>query len=311
MFEKVLVPTDFSPYAGKVLECVSEIPGVKEVKILHVVTRPALTRFWDPLSEVKQAEKKLEEEKKHVPQGIAVKTHAVSILEGDVAAAIQKVAADYGASLVVMGARGRSLIESVLLGSISRNVLRFGEQHLLIMRFKKVGGAKGLEFPGAKGTKGLRDEQAPAERMEKFCPNIFSKVLVPTDFSPPEEAAISFIKGIPGIGEVHLLHVVSRGETQEELDAAVKDAEAKLAAISQEIGRAGIKVTAGAVVGNPVEQICSKGDELDVSLIAMSSVGMDTMHSGRIGSRTYDVANKASRPVLVIRMKPIFAVPAL
>ena len=67
-----------------------------------------------------------------------------------------------------------------------------------------------------------------------------------------------------------------------------------------------MKVTTHVVVGNPVEQIHTLAEEADVSLIAMSSVGKDTMHTGRIGSRTYDVANTASRPVLVVRMKPVF-----
>jgi nucleotide-binding universal stress UspA family protein len=37
MFEKVLFPTDFSEYAEKTLDCISEIPGTKEVVLLHVV----------------------------------------------------------------------------------------------------------------------------------------------------------------------------------------------------------------------------------------------------------------------------------
>jgi nucleotide-binding universal stress UspA family protein len=63
------------------------------------------------------------------------------------------------------------------------------------------------------------------------------------------------------------------------------------------------------VVGSPVEEIRKMAEAEDVSLIAMSSVGQDTMKTGRIGSRTYDVANTASRPILVIRMRPVFAVP--
>jgi len=37
MFDKVLIPTDFSKEAQKVLECVGEIPGLKEVILLNVV----------------------------------------------------------------------------------------------------------------------------------------------------------------------------------------------------------------------------------------------------------------------------------
>lgn len=51
-----------------------------------------------------------------------------------------------------------------------------------------------------------------------------------------------------------------------------------------------------------------------VSIIAdlqcLSSIGKDTLNTGRIGSITYEVANTSDRPVLVIRMRPIFAVPA-
>ena len=133
MFEKVLIPTDFSSHAEKVIECVGEIPGVKEVMLLNVVARPAITRFWDPAAEVKAAEKRLTEVKSVVKvPGVSVKVKAVTVLEGEVASAIQRVAEDEKVTLVAMGARGKSLIRSVLLGSASRNVLRSGNTHLLI-----------------------------------------------------------------------------------------------------------------------------------------------------------------------------------
>jgi nucleotide-binding universal stress UspA family protein len=306
MFKKILVPTDFSAYAHKVLECVGDIPGVKEVVLLNVVARPTLTRFWDPTAEIKDAEKKLAEEEKYIKvPGIDVKARAVSALGREIAGAIQKVASEENVSLVVMGARGLSLIQSALMGSVSRNVLRFGDRHLLIMRFKAVGGTEGLQF--FTEPRSIRGEGA---RLEKFCAGLFSKVLVPTDFSQPEEAAISFIKSMSGIGELVLLHAVSKGETQAEVDANVKNATEILEGISQELSEDGLKVKAHVVVGDPVEQIRILAEEADVSLIAMSSVGKDTMLTGRIGSRTYDVANTANRPVLVVRMKPVFSVPA-
>jgi len=35
-FEKVLFPTDFSKYSQKILECINELPGVRDVVLLHV-----------------------------------------------------------------------------------------------------------------------------------------------------------------------------------------------------------------------------------------------------------------------------------
>jgi hypothetical protein len=83
MFEKVLIPTDFSNHAKKVIECVGEIPGVNEVLLLNVVARPTITRFWDPVAEVKAAEKSLSEMKSAVKvPGVSVKVKAVTVLEG-------------------------------------------------------------------------------------------------------------------------------------------------------------------------------------------------------------------------------------
>jgi nucleotide-binding universal stress UspA family protein len=284
MFEKVLIPTDFSNHAEKVIECVGEIPGVKEVMLLNVVARPAITRFWDPVAEVKAAEKRLTELKSVVKvPGVSVKVKAVTVLEGEVASAIQRVAEDEKATLVAMGARGKSLIRSVLLGSASRNVLRYGNTHLLIMRYRNLEGSD----------------------MKEHCGKIFAKVLFPTDFSQTAEAALSFLKGLPGIGELLLLNVVSKGETDEEIEANTAQARQKINELFSELSKEGMNVKAQVVVGNPVEAIRYEAEMQDVSLIAMSSQGAVAIKKGRIGSTAYDVANSASRPVLILRRAKI------
>jgi nucleotide-binding universal stress UspA family protein len=284
MFEKVLIPTDFSNYARSVIECIGEIPGVKDVVLLNVVTRPTITRFWDPVAEVKAAEKNLTEEKGaiNVP-GINVKVRAVSVLEGEVASAIQNVAEEEKVSLVAMGARGKSRIRSALLGSASRNVLRFGDTHLLIIRYRII-----------------EDSD-----LEKHGKSIFTKVLFPTDFSQPAEAALSFLKNLSGIGELMLLNVVSKGETDEEIDANLAAAKQKIDEIAKEVGKDGIHVTTKVVVGHSVEVIRHEAEKEDVSLIAMSSQGAVAIRKGRIGSTAYDVANSANRPVLILRRSKI------
>lgn len=284
MFEKVLIPTDFSKHPRKVIECIGEIPGVKEVVLLNVVARDPLARVWDPVAEVKDAEKRLMEEKSAIaaPE-INTKVRAVSVLEGEVASAIQRVAEEEKVSMVAMGARGKSLIQSVLLGSVSRNVLRYGDTHLLIMRYKAIEG----------------------EDMGKFCIGVFDKVLFPTDFSQPAEAALSFLKSLDVVDEVVLLNVVSRGETQEEIDANVSFAKEKMDATVSDLVQAGKNVKALVVIGNPVDEIKKVAENEDASLIAMSSQGAVAIKKGRIGSTAYDVANSASRPVLILRRSKI------
>ena len=272
MFEKVLIATDFSKHAKKVIECIGEMPGLKEVLLLNVISRDPLARVWDPVSEIKDIEKKLEEEKNAIKSpGVTVNVKAVSVLEGEVASAINKVAMEENVSLVAMGARGRSLIMSTLLGSSSRNVLRFGRTHLLIMRYKTL------------------DDNT----MEKYCARVFARILFPTDLSQTSEVALSFLKSLKGIGEIVLLNVVSKGETDEE--------------IAQNLKMSGMQVSSKVVVGQPTEVIRSEAEKEDVSLIAISSQGASAIKKGRIGSTAYDVANSASRPVLILRQEKMAA----
>ena len=282
MFEKVLIATDFSKHAKKVIECIGEMPELKEVLLLNVISRDPLARVWDPVSEIRDTEKKLEEEKKAIgAPGVTVKVKAVSVLEGEVASAINKVAMEENVSLVAMGARGRSLIMSTLLGSSSRNVLRFGRTHLLIMRYKTL------------------DDN----NMEKYCARVFARVLFPTDLSQTSEVALSFLKSLEGIGEIVLLNVVSKGETDEEIQAGVAAAKVRIEEIAQNLKMSGMLVSSKVVVGQPTEVIRSEAEKEDVSLIAISSQGASAIKKGRIGSTAYDVANSASRPVLILRQE--------
>ncbi|MCX6668857.1 MAG: universal stress protein [Methanothrix sp.] len=306
MFEKILVLTDFSAYARKSLEYIRDFPDVKDVVLLNVVAKDPQAKAWDPIAEIKNAKKKLAKEKKLLESsGVNVTVRAVSAREGEIdteiPAAIQSVASDENVQLVVMGARGKSLVQSILLGSLTRNLLRFGDKHLLIMRYK---------MPGNSGTKdrSLKIAEPPdgPEMLEKFGTKIFSKVLIPTDFSQPADAVISSIGSLKGIKEIVLLHVISKGESKEEIEAAVKDATMKLNHISQELSQGSVKVTPRVAVGSPTEAIRSVAEDENVSLIAISSVGRDALRSGRIGSITYDVANTANRPVLVFRLKLVY-----
>lgn len=78
MFKKVLVPTDFSRYAQKVLGCLGGLPGLKEVVLLNILTRNPAVEIWDPVTLVSDAEKKVLNEGRHIKiPGIAVKPRAI------------------------------------------------------------------------------------------------------------------------------------------------------------------------------------------------------------------------------------------
>ena len=284
MFEKVLFPTDFSEYAQKTLECIGEIPGIKELMLLHIVdaTHPS-KHGWTHGPHIENTKILMDEKKEYLESlGLKVKTKVDVITEGEVYREILRAAEDEKVSLIVMGARGKSHIKNLLLGSVSTKVVRHAKTNLLIMRYKLV-------------------EELEGVKHEKFCPMIFSKVLLPTDFSEFAGETISFIKNIKEIKEFDLLNVVSKGETKEEIEENVNEAKNRLGEIKEELGRAGFMVKDHVRVGNIPEEIISTAEDEDISLIAMNPHGKGWFKELLVGSTSWAVVRRANRPVLLVR----------
>ena len=280
MFERILIPTDFSRYSQNLLECIAEFPGEKAVVLLHVIQRKTVERVWDPAAEVAEATKKIEEQKRYLEAlRIGVKTRVETIMEGSIARTIQRVADEENATLIMVGARGKGRISGLFLGSVSRDVLRYGKTNLLIMRYKVLEG----------------------DNLGRFCRSLFVRVICSTDFSDPAKQAISVLKDLKEVGEIGLVYVVSSGESEEQIDGAVREAGSKLNAIVREIERPGLKVTAHVQVGDAPQEISSLADREDASLIAMSSHGAGWLEQMVVGSTTYETARIANRPVLIVR----------
>lgn len=281
MFERVLVSTDFSKYSQKVIESVAGLPGAKEVVLLHVMAAPGLARVWDPGARAEEARKRLDEEAKPLESlGIAVKKRAEPLVGGEVAKKIDLVSEEEGVDLVVIGVRGKGYVGKVLLGSVAKDILRYGTKNLLLMRLLPMEGG---------------------ERFEKHSPMVFSKVLCPTDFSEPAEDAINILKKMKGVGEVVLLTVLSKDLVDVDLEAEKKEAEEKLAAVKAGFDDAGIPASFRIAVGSPAKEIITAAEDEEASLIAMSSHGKGWVRQMVVGSVAYDVSNSGTRPVLVLR----------
>lgn len=299
MFEKVLFPIDLSEQSKKVLDCIGQLPGVREVMLLNVVV-------GDPLA-VRDAEAKLDEFSKHLGKaGFIMKTKAEVMSENEsISGVIRRVADEEAVSLIVMaGAKGP--VQDSHLGRAYQDVLCNDDTHLLLICCKLLGEENAL-----------RDDS---------CSHIFSKVLLPTDLSEPSKAVISFIARLKGIKNIVLLHVVPKEGSKGEVEARAEAATDILNAFAEELAgidglevtpplgvrlskaalrchicSKGLNIACHVATGNAVENINAMADKEDVSLIAMSSVGRRSFGGANVGHTTYDVANIAMRPVLVIR----------
>jgi len=289
MFEKVLVALDFSPYSQKILDRISEIPLIQEVVLLHVVdaTRPARLDWTHGHPHIENTQLLLEEKKKVLEQHglrvrISVDVIVNAITQGTISHAILEIAEAENVSLIVIGARGINPIQELLLGSVSSSVLRYATTNVLIMHFPPTSG----------------DTRAtPASSY----PKLFSKVLVPTDFSRSASDAWGFLKTIPGIQEIILLHVVNRAESQQDIEGYVKAAETRLEDMKKELIGTGVNVKLHVCAGDPTEMILSVADENYVSMIAMSAFGVDWIRKLVLGSTTFTVVRRTKKPVLIIR----------
>jgi nucleotide-binding universal stress UspA family protein len=284
MFEKVLLPTDFSADSQRVLGYVKDIPGVREVILLHVVdaTRQSV-KGWTHGPAIENAKILLEEnrqvlEKSGVKTDVAVETLVNTILQGDIPQTILEKAETENVSLIVMGARGKNTIRVILLGSVSASVIRHAACPVLLMR-----------FPPEPGTTHERR-------------HLFSRVLVPLDFSGPAWSALVLLKDLPKTGQVILLNIVDKGESEEEIQAAVLAAREKLDTIKTDLETSGIAVETRVHVGYPPDEINATAERENASLILMSPQGEGWTRELKtlfIGSTTTAVIRRALVPVLI------------
>jgi nucleotide-binding universal stress UspA family protein len=285
MFEKVLFATDFSEYAKKTLDCMAGFPGAREVILFHVAEEARSPWGGGEIGDsFRQTENILLKEQKRYLEKLSRDLRVTTAIttSSDTAGAIIEAAEERGVSLIVMGARGNSLVEGILLGSVSMAVLRRSRTSVLIIRHKIIDDMK-------------------VKKYELYCPMILSNVLCPVDFSPFSDHAITLLSGTTGVRRVVLLHVVSHGKTDADIGEGIRKAKSALETIQRSLAVQGIDATIIVKTGNPASEITRIADEKDASVIWMSSHGTGWFRDLLLGSNACSVAMNAQRPVIIIR----------
>ena len=289
MFRRVLVATDFSRHADRTLECIGEIPGMEEILLVHVLT-PSPVRERSSIftgfhaAPDEQAGQVLAEKGRYLEEmtRLPVKTLLVDAIGGDIPGTIIRTANNENSSLIVVGARGKSLFSGLLLGSISEGVITRTGINVLVMQFRGIGG---------------NDDT----RLEKFCTNVFSHVLCPVDFSRPAEKTLEFLKSLGFVRKVTVLYVVPAQLQGLHKNLLPENPEQQLIRVTTDLEQHGIRATAVSRSGNPVTEITQAAEELDVSLIMIARYGRsDYAKNIPLGHVTAGVAAKARRPLFIV-----------
>nr|WP_320160964.1 universal stress protein [uncultured Methanoregula sp.] len=286
MFEKILFPTDFSEFAQRMIGCIPEIPGVKEVILLHIIDATEYSiHGWTHEPELENARLLMEEKKTYLEtMGLKATTYVEAITSGTLFRRILEIAEREKVSLVIMGTHQKTTFDTLVHGSVSYDLLHHMNSHVIIMR---------QNIPRCPGGK----------TREETCPHFFSKVLVPVDFTEVSRQMIAFIRKTKGIGELVLQHIVTEGESGREIEQNITHAQEELAKIKKDLERVGFKVTTHVRVRNPVENIVSLAEEEEVSLILMCAHKKNWISEFLQGSTTFSVVRTAKKPVLVLQVE--------
>jgi nucleotide-binding universal stress UspA family protein len=131
VYQKILVPVDGSEHSKRALHEAINLAKMTNgtITLLNVLTsQSAVTSSTGRSNE----NKALNESQKLVQEaGIAVNT---VLLQGNVVDQIVKTAKEAGSDLIIVGARGLSKFEELLLGSVSHGVLEKAPCPVIVTR---------------------------------------------------------------------------------------------------------------------------------------------------------------------------------
>ena len=286
MFKKVLFPTDFSEPAKYELDCITSIPGIREIILLHVIKQYAIPMGVETVEslEVEATEVYLREAKNYIAAlNPAIQVTLDEKTSADIAGAILDRAEKHHVDLIVIHANIKGIMAGMFLRSVHAKVLcRISKINVMMMPARLARNLTGKTY-------------------EKFCPMIFSRILCPTNFSELSLKTTVLAGTMKGVGEIILLHVVQKSEPGREPDEAVKAAKIRIKALCDQLTEQGTKSSSIVVTGNPEDEIARIAGEEDVSLIWMRSAGKGCLHDFFFGSMVHSVAMHSTRPVMIIR----------
>ena len=288
----ILVATDFSDTAAAGVKWALEIAQEHEARVVlvHVTaTAPPMTEFLPVPAAVgvelqRAALERLEKAgAESRTTGIEVQTH---LRMGLPSREILEAASEHEPDLLVIGTRGHSGLQHLLLGSTAERVVQRSPFPVLTVH--------------------------PGDR-EKH--RAIRTVLVPTDFSEDARQAIAqarrLLAPIEDGARVVLLHAyhfpieyTAYGPIPTSFDF-LKDvagaAEEGLRKLAEELAVEGIEVETRAVEGYPPQVIVEAAAALDADLIAMGTHGRSGIAHLFLGSTAERVVQKAPCPVLTVR----------
>ncbi len=291
MTSSLLAATDFSAPARHALERAAQLaaahPGA-QLTLAHVISASMLARLRRLMrDEAPAMEARVAEEAAQALTELATHLSAqhacpinTRLAQGSALDAINDLANELQANLLVMGARGAHFVREFLLGSTTERVLRRTRRPVLAVKQRPQGA--------------------------------YRRVLVPVDFSVHAAAAAQTAHRWLPDADIVLLHAFEvdiestlrfASIAEEKIHAyRARAREEALDAMAQFVDQLSIpagQLTRHVVHGAPTLQILEHEQSLDVDLIAMGKHGQSALEELLLGSITKHVLAYSSSDVLI------------
>jgi len=285
MIRKMMFPTDFSLAAEKIFNCIPsfKVLGMKEALLVHVVDERYDAAV---LERAKLAQYELEKYKDQFKdEGIKVK---VIVKTGVPSVEINKLAEKEKVSLVVLTSHGKSMIEKMLLGSVTEKVIFNCTRPVLLERVA------------------VFENYKQKTCSELICKNTFKHVLFPTDWSECANDVLKSVRKFKKFGtkEITVMHVMDernlKYHTKEKIAEFKKIDQDKLDKVAKDLKKRGFKVNTLLTKGSPFKEIKRAARKSEITLITMGVHGKGFVKEILLGSTTERVAKFAFKPVLLL-----------
>lgn len=286
MFKKIMFPTDFSKASNMIYNCIPSFKrlGMEDAILVHIVD----DREKDNIIErTTWAEDELEKFIDLELKDDSITAKPVVRL-GVPFFDLNEVALEEDVSLVVITSHGKSMIEKMLLGSVTEKFIYHSQKPVLI---EKVG---------------IFENCKPKECCDVICENTFKHILFPTDWSTCASDVLENIKKFKDIGteSVTAQHVMDVRHLKYHTDKKIKELEQidldKLEVVKGELEKCGFKAQTILTAGHPFNEIKRAAREPEITLIAMGVHGKGFVKESILGSTAERVARHAFKPVLLL-----------
>jgi nucleotide-binding universal stress UspA family protein len=282
VFEKVLFPTDLSPYAEKTCEYVVGLKAIGVEKVIQAYILESDEEYPITMARKKRTMATLKEREAFFREhGLEVESR---IEMGTPYREILKLADAEEVDLIVIGCHGKGLLDELVIGSVSDRVTREAKVPVLLVKYKVL-------------------QHDMGQQLERRSAELFRKILYPTDSSSCSLSVMQFVREFKKVGcdEVIIANVIDSTHTKlKDIPNAVREMERKLSVEQHIFQELGVKASVAVPVGRPVEELLRIGKEERVSLIVMGSTGKGYFKQMLLGSVSENMVRHAKCPVLIV-----------